>query len=268
MTWLMPDFPPIGVPVHGQPTDGMADQIVKYLIARWPESPHRFLYANPNRVWSMIAAGERVCFTGALRTPERDRYAYFRNTYLLPAPALIFRPEVLAALPLNARGEAEPAALMNSPDLRGLVIETRAYGRAVDALLKNPAASPNVKRIAASNYGKSIFTMLAINRADYTIDYDFALTHAASTDSQLAGLKVLPLAGANDLIVGGIACPRTDWGRAAIQKIDALLASREGSSVLAQAQARWISKESAQRYEEPMREFFKHLETPAKNQRP
>ncbi len=264
MTWLMPDFPPIGIPVHGQPTDGMADQLVKYIVARWPEASHRFLYANPNRVWSMLAAGEQVCFTGALRTPERDRFVYFRNTYLLPPPQLIIRPEVLAAIPLNAKGEAEPGPVMNSPALHGLVIEKRAYGHAVDALLAQPAASPNIKRLAASNYGKTIFTMMTMDRGDYTIDYDFVLAHAASTDTQLARLKAIPLAGADALIVGGIACPRTAWGRGAIQKIDALLASREGSSVLLQAQARWISKESALRYEEAMKEFFRHLETPQK----
>jgi len=264
MTWLMPDFPPIGIPVHGQPTDGMADQLVKYIVARWPEASHRFLYANPNRVWSMLASGEQVCFTGALRTPERERFAYFRNTYLLPPPQLIVRPEVLAAVTLNAKGEAEPGPLMNNPALHGLVIEKRAYGHAVDALLAQPAASPNVKRLAASNYGKTIFTMMTMNRGDYTIDYDFVLAHAAAADAQLARLKAIPLAGADELIVGGIACPRTAWGRGTVQKIDALLATHEGSSVLLQAQARWISKESALRYEEPMREFFRRLETPQK----
>ncbi|MES2160733.1 MAG: TIGR02285 family protein [Pseudomonadota bacterium] len=262
MTWLMPDFPPIGIPVHGQPTDGMADQLVKYIVSRWPEASHRFLYANPNRVWSMLASGEQVCFTGALRTQERERFAYFRNTYLLPPPQLIIRPEVLAAIPLNARGEAEPGPLMNNASLHGLVIEKRAYGHAVDALLAQPAASPNIKRLAASNYGKTIFTMMTMNRGDYTIDYDFVLAHAALTDTQLARLKAIPLAGADALIVGGIACPRTPWGRATVQKIDALLASHEGSSVLLQAQARWISRESASRYDEAMKEFFRRLETP------
>jgi uncharacterized protein (TIGR02285 family) len=129
MTWLMPDFPPVGMPVDGQPTNGMADRIVKYVIGKWPEFSHRVLYANPNRVWSMIASGEHVCFTGALRTPERDKSAYFRNMYLLPPPQLVVRPEAPAAIPLNARGEADPAALLGSPALRGLVIEKRAHAR-------------------------------------------------------------------------------------------------------------------------------------------
>jgi uncharacterized protein (TIGR02285 family) len=262
ITWLMSDFPPVGSPVNGQPGDGMADQVVKYLVGRWPQASQRFVYANPNRVWSMLAQGEHACFANALRTPEREKLVYFRNAYLLPPPQLIVRPEVLYALPVNARGEADLAAALRKPHLRGLMVEKRSYGPAIDALLANPAATPGLKRLAPGNYGRNILTMLAMNRADYTIELDFVMTHAVAQQPDLAGLKVLPLAGGPGLMVGGIAFPRNSWGRATIAQIDRLLASPQGAAVLSQAQMRWIGKASTQRYGAAMKEFFHRLETP------
>lgn len=262
ITWLMADFPPVGEPVNGRPGNGIADQVVKYLAHRWPQASHRFLYANPNRVWSMLAAGEQACFASALRTPERDKLAYFRNAYLLPPPQLVVRPEALPAIPRNARGEADLPALMRDSSLRGLLVETRSYGQAIDALLADHTAGWQVKRLAPGNYGTKILTMLALNRADYTIEMDFVITHALAQDAGLASLKVLPLAGDAAALVGGIACPRTPWGRAAIRHIDALLATPEGVAVLARAQERWMSKQSSQRYGPQMKEFMRRMAAP------
>ena len=92
ITWLMSDFPPVGELIDGKPGNGMADQVVRYLVSRWPQAEHRFLYANPNRAWSQMASGQHVCFANALRTTDREKLAYFRNAYLLPPPQLIVRP--------------------------------------------------------------------------------------------------------------------------------------------------------------------------------
>lgn len=262
ITWLMSDFPPVGELIDGKPGNGMADQVVRYLVSRWPQAEHRFLYANPNRVWSQLASGQHACFANALRTPEREKLAYFRNAYLLPPPQLIVRPAVLAALPVNARGEADLAALLRVPQLRGLVVEKRSYGPAIDVLLGDAASAPGLKRVAPGNYGRNILTMLALNRADYTIELDFVMTHAILQSPELASLKSVPLAGGPGLLVGGIACPRTAWGREAIRRIDTLLASPEGAAALSQAQMRWISKDATQRYGAAMKEFFRQLETP------
>jgi uncharacterized protein (TIGR02285 family) len=211
----------------------------------------------------MIAKGEHACFANALRTPDREKLAYFRNAYLLPPPQLIVRPEALYAVPVNARGEADLAATLRKPHLRGLVVEKRSYGAAIDALLGDDLATmPGVKRLAPGNYGRNILTMLTMNRADYTIELDFVMTHAITQQADLAGLKVLPLAGGAGLMVGGIACPRNSWGRATIEHIDTLLASPQGAAVLSQAQMRWIGKQSTQRYGAAMKEFFHRLELP------
>ncbi|WP_195763551.1 TIGR02285 family protein [Duganella guangzhouensis] len=262
ITWLMSDFPPVGEQINGQPGNGMTDQVVKYLIARWPEATHRYLYANPNRVWSMLAAGEHACFASALRTPEREKVAYFRNAYLLPPPQLVYRPETQDAIRLNRKGEAELPAVLRNASLRGLVVETRSYGAGIDALLADPANSAHLKRLAPGNYGRSILTMLAMNRADYTIEMDFVMTHARAQDATLTHLKTAPLAGGAGLMVGGIACPRNAWGRNQIRHIDQLLASPEGAAMLSQAQMRWISKETTQRYGAAMKDFFRQLASP------
>lgn len=258
MSWLMLDFPPASIVVNGKPGDGMSDQIVKYLISKWPRAEHRFVYANPSRVWTLLAAGEHMCLAGGLRTPERERLAYLRNVGLLAPPQVILRAEALAATPLSA-GKVDAAALMRIPALRGVVIERRAYGTAVDALLSSPATSPNVVRATAGGYRKNIFKMLTMGSADYTIDYDFTLAYEVQQHPELAALKIVPVLGADQLVVTSVACPRTPWGLAAIERIDRILATPEGATALAKAQYRWMTPDTLQRYQPQMDEFFRKL---------
>ncbi|MYN25949.1 hypothetical protein [Duganella levis] len=176
ITWMMSDFPPVGELIDGKPGNGMADQVVRYLVAD---------RLGPARLLCQRAAHTRPGKAGLF--PQR----------LPAAPTATDRP-----------------------------------------------------------------AMLALNRADYTIELDFVMTHAILQSPELASLKSLPLAGGPGLLVGGIACPRTAWGREAIRHIDTLLASPEGAAALSQAQMRWISKDATQRYGAAMKEFFRQLETP------
>ena len=259
MTWIMPDFPPAGIIVNGKPSNGISDQVVKYIVSQWPQATHRYMYANPKRVWTMLAAGQNACLAGALRTPERERLVYFRNVNLLVPPEVIVRPESLPSVPVSA-GKVDPAALMRAPGLRGVVIERRAYGGSIDTLLSRRETSANVAREAVGSYGRNIFQMLALGRADYTIDYDFTLAYEMQKNPALAKLKIVPLLDTEPFVVGAVACPRTAWGLTAIRKIDAILGTPEGAAVAAHAQYQWMTQSTLLRYREQMKDFFKKLD--------
>ncbi|WP_374580200.1 TIGR02285 family protein [Pseudoduganella sp.] len=254
MTWLMSDFPPITIPVDGAPTTGIADQIVRYLARHWGHDDHRYVYANSKRTWLMLERGSQACFAAALRTPERERTAYFSNTSLVPPPVLIVRADMLPSLPLNAAGEVVLAQLLARRAARGAIVENRSYGPQLDAMLaQHPEA--NLEKTAIGDYGRNVLLMVARGRADYTFDYDFALAYGQSLQAELAQLRTVAIAGNAQAVLAGVACPRTPWGRRMIRKIDSILGTPAGADMLMRAQDTWLTPAGKQRYQSQMAAF-------------
>lgn len=263
MVWVMPDFPPASIPENGQPGAGVADRVVRYIVSKWPEAEHRFVYANAKRTWQMLEQGDKVCYAAALRTKEREQVAYFTNTNVLAPPSLIIRHSSLAAVPRNAAGEVDFPALLASRKLRGLLVEKRSYGAMVDDLIARSPQQARPATTSVGNYGQKIFQMIVADRVDYTIDYDFTFGYEWSRHTELAALQTLPIAGNTALVTTGVACPRTAWGRAIITKVDRIVGTKEGSEVLMQAQNAWHTEEAKQRYAVQFEEFARQRARPA-----
>ncbi len=263
MTWLMPDIPPASMPVDGKPTTGIADQIVLYISAHWPEAEHRFIYANPKRTWLMVERGERACVVAALRNAERDKLAYFVNTNLVPPLQLVAQESTLPRLPLNGHGEVDMEKLLADPALRGIIVERRSYGAAVDELLAKRPASSRMETTSVGDYGRNVLKLVSHGRADYTLDYDYALQYASKSEPEIGALKTVPIAQNNKPMLGGIACPRNAWGMATVKRIDQIVGTPEGAAAMIKAQNSWHTQASQQRYAAQINEFQRQRAKPA-----
>lgn len=248
MSWLMPDVPPASLPVNGRPTSGIADQTVLYVIRHWPEAEHRFIYANPKRTWLMIERGEPACVVAALHTAERDPMAHFVDTNLVPPLQLIVRDDAMARLPLNSHGEADLRQVLADGQLRGIVVERRSYGQQLDRLLAARPPAARLESTAVGDYGRNVLKMVLHGRADYTIDYDYALQYTRSREPGSGKLHSVPIAQNNQPMPGGFACPRNAWGLAAARRIDRIVGTREGAAAMIQAQNSWHTAASQRRY--------------------
>lgn len=254
VVWLSSYFPPVNIPLEGQPGNGIADKITAYVVGQWPEARHQFVQANPTRTWHMLEQGQPMCDTAALRTPEREKRAYFRDVFYAPPPQLVIRPEALEQVRLNEQGQVDPTELMNNPDLRGLIVKRRAYGPAVDKVLQQVGGRLNVEQLTTPNYGIGTLKMVLLGRADYLIEYDFTLAYAITQQAELARLKVLPLKGADSFVVTGFACPRTPWGLATIRKIDAILSTPAAATLIINTELAALTSATAARYGTLIRE--------------
>jgi len=264
MSWLMPDVPPASMPVDGKPTNGIADQIVLYISAHWPEAEHHFIYANPKRTWLMIERGEQACVVAALRNAERDKLSYFVNTNLVPPLQLVVQEATLPRLPLNAHGEADLQKLLSDPVLRGIIVERRSYGAAVDALLAKRPADSRLETTAVGDYGRNVLKLVVHGRADYTLDYDYALQYASKSEPDIGRLQTVPIAQNNKPMLGGIACPRNAWGKAAVKRIDQIVGTPEGAAAMIKAQNSWHTPASLQRYAAQIAEFQRQRAKPTR----
>jgi len=249
ITWLMPEFALTeGNGAKGLARKGMAEPMVDYLRKHWPEpAEHVTVLANAKRSWLMIDAGEPACHLVSLRTPEREARAFFYITHLVPPAQLVALPEVLARLPRNPQGEVELAQLLQSGRARGALIEARSYGAALDTqLAQRPAAA--IAMYSQVEFGTRLLQMVALGRADYTIEYDFALTVQREQLPLLRKLVTAPIQGAGEMLLSGVACPRNEWGRAVIAKVERILASREALMLLKSNFDAWMTPQSRRFY--------------------
>jgi uncharacterized protein (TIGR02285 family) len=253
ITWIT------GEPSTGEAPPPFPEVLAAYLKDHWPQANHSLVQANAKRSWQMVLNGDQACLLSALRTPEREKSAYFSNTLLGPPQQLIVRRDKLATLPRNAAGEVELPLLLADARLRGAFVEARSYGPVNDAELAKVARNANVARYATSDFGSRIVTMLVKDRADYTIGYELTLT----PDDGLA-LTSEPIAGASAPALAGIACPRNTWGRAVIRNVEQILGTPSGVALLRREAERWLATpETRKRYGPQLEEFYRQRAKPA-----
>lgn len=235
-----------------------ADELTQWLQARLPGVVLKPVVANAERSWTLIRQRQQACHAGAARTPERERLAYFSNTWLVPPPHIIVRRDRRDALPLDAHGAVDLPALLQDGALRGVVAQGRSHGRALDAMLAAAPAGPQLQRVFGGDYGSSLLAMLAQGRADYTLDYPNTLVEAAA-EAQFA---VLPVKGAAEPVISGVACPRTPWGLAAIRLIDSALGTPEGAALLRDTLRASLPVDTQRAYREAWDGFFRQRARP------
>lgn len=259
ITWLSSDTRDDS----GRPRARIGDTLVAFLEARLPQIRHELINANAKRSWQMIAGGEQVCQVSAVRTPEREKLAYFISTQLGPPLQLVVRRDRIAQLPRNAAGEVELDRLLADPALRGALIDGRSYGAFLDRTIAARSQAAALKRYGARDFGSQMLGMLAADRADWSLEYDISLRQSPEAERLTALLQSVPIAGASEPMIAGIACPRTPWGLAAIRAVDVVLGTPAGAQMLREALERWTTPEVRTHYAAQIDAFYRERARPA-----
>lgn len=257
ITWLASDHAP---QMTGADASGVTGRVISYLDKRWPGVRHEIVFANAKRSWQMIENGEPVCRANVVRTPERERAAYFTNTQLTPPPQLIVRRELLQRLPRNGAGEVLLPRLLADTSMRGALIDGRSYGPVLDDMLAARPADNAVSLYSPKDFGARLLQMISLGRADYSVELDMALVMAGRP----ADLISVPIQGASDLVMAGIACSRTPWGLAAIRGIDKAYGRPEGAASLRKGLMHWLTPEARLHYAARFDAFYRERAKPSR----
>jgi len=256
MSWALQDFAPVSMPVDGKPGEGSTDAILKAIVQKLPGIEHRYVVASAARIYALLDAGEPLCYVGGLRTPEREQRYWVSDLQLVPPLQLIAHRRVLKQLPRDSAGRVRLPELLARPGLRGILVRERSYGVVLDAQLAKRPAEATVEVLGGTNMGGNFFEMLRLDRADYTIDYDFMLLHRQRQDGRkYEDLVPVPIQGNDAMNVVSTFCPRTAWGREAILRIDAVVAALARTAGLGLPESRWTTPEVERLYGPAMRAF-------------
>jgi polar amino acid transport system substrate-binding protein len=217
VTWAVYDAAPYMITDGPEAGMGISDQVRQILTERLDDYTHSVLIVPFPRIVSFLKQGAEWCFVGGVRTEERDAFAYFSR------PTGMFYPlRILVRADRRARFEALAPLSLRSlveehPDLRTSVLRSRALAPRVDAILRR---SPVPQ--AHSEFGEA-FRMLQNDRLDYLVEFANIAAYYEKSFGPSASWVGLPMTEDPEPVLSRVMCSRTPWGRAIIDRIDAIL---------------------------------------------
>ncbi|KQP29970.1 hypothetical protein ASF49_14965 [Methylobacterium sp. Leaf104] len=217
VTWTLYTAAPYMITDGPQADGGIADRVRHILMKRLDDYAHHTINAPFPRVVSALKQGADWCFVGGVRTPEREAFAYFSRPTGMFYPLRIMvregqRARFEALAPLSLR-----SLLAEHPDLRTSILRNRSMGPAIDPILRD-AGAPQLH----SEFDEA-FRMFQNGRLDYLVEYaDIAAYYAAALGEPRPWVG-LSLAEDPEPVFSRVMCSRTPWGRAVIDRIDAVL---------------------------------------------
>lgn len=220
--WAVYDAPPYMIADGPDRDAGVFDRIRHLLDDRLSGTPQPAVVMPFPRVLASVKDGVPLCFVGGVRTPERDGFALFSLPVAMfyPLRIVVHAPERAR---FEARGPLSLEAVLADPALRSSMLKDRSMGDGIDALIRRAPPS----RVHA-DFGEA-FRMLLADRLDYLVEYSAMAAYAGEKLGQRGTFVGLPFAEAPAPVFSRVMCPKTDWGREVIARVDAVLRAERPS---------------------------------------
>lgn len=246
--WRVSDWPPAYIfdgPYKGQ---GMGDGVISYLKDRLPEYEHSTMKMNSKRLKEEIKAGKNVCSATALRR------GYYLNSevdmLVLPQRIYIRRDKIGG---MDQKSSISLDEILNDTSLKAGVSHGR-YLKKLNAIVANHLNKKNITNIP--NYA-SLIRMLFSGRVDYIIEYPSVIKYFETNYYQtgvITGLYIKEIENIS-YIKGLVGCPKTEWGRTVINKVNQILLRDRKREEYLEPLLRWYDEEDQKK----LKEFYNQL---------
>ena len=222
VTWAILDWPPVHILEGEHKGQGIFDAIMDLLERELPEYSHKELVANPPRFWGYIKKGDNFCHAASVVTEERLKHAYFSIPISFgPSNSIIMKRDTAESLGLS--GAVSLATLLKTPGLTGGIKPDRSYGKIVDRILAENRTEDNIFEQRSSDYGLSLFQMLLYGRLDFILEVPVMVAYNEVVLNKQGESVSLEIEENDPYIFGCVACPKNDWGRHMIDRINEII---------------------------------------------
>lgn len=258
--WSIIPYAPIHILEGSFKGQGIADTYLK----KAQKSLHHYHHINqimtPARAWHQIAAGKStVCHPSALKTAEREQYAYFSDPGLItPVIRALMRRDIWEKYfqgrkTLNLREYLS----MNRGPLG--IVSHRSYGEVVDqVLLQAMRGGKNIVQ-ASGRYGsRQLYEMLTNSRIELMLEYPWVSSYFKKTlgiiKAEVVNLQISEFPRFSPAYV---ACTRNEKGLEIIKGINQFLKQEIPTVNNRRRMTDWLDDEEAAVFEQDYFEFFK-----------
>lgn len=240
ITWSEAHFPPFSIRKGAFKGQGLNDFVREILRRGIAAYDHVDIEAAIPRISTEIKSGANWCWIGAVKTPEREAFAYFSIPYgFVIAQRLVVRAESREAFERNGLPELD--RILKTETLRTSALRGRAYNRQIDLLMARHPPRQQHSSIAEA------LQMVMADRLDYIVEYPVVARFHAMEKGNPDALAALPFREMSDIILASVMCPRTEWGRKVITEINTVIRAERASPAFRAAMERWNDSEGITR---------------------
>lgn len=221
VNWIRLDFPPNYILRGDNAGNGAFENVIRFFSKQLSHYDMQIVDMSRKRFWHELQSQENYCEVGAERTIERQQYAYFSIPMTLIPPAKIVLNQSVWET-LGKPDRMSLSDLLSNSNLKGSMMSVRSYGYAVDSVLKKHESDINANMQNEVIELDSLYTMIAMKRLDFTIDYEILVFEFLEKHA-FDNLKVVAIDEEDKYHTMHIACTKNAWGEQVIKEINGVL---------------------------------------------
>lgn len=253
--WAVMDWEPFYILKGPNAQTGRADRLKKVLAERMVNYQFMDLYADMPHTLELWKKNKNVCSGAALKTPEREKWAYFTAlSYQVPHRYVVLtsRVDLINELPK----EPSLKLLLNNKKWKGVFVKNRSYGEDIDTLLEKAAeTSPIFIEPTPEGY-VPVMRMIEKHRYDYTIEYESVVRAFNERNYPQKPLLMKNIKEFHPAVTFYLACTKNEWGRNVILKADEVLQSLASTRGYQAAVESWLDGETLRDNKKILEEFY------------
>lgn len=256
ITWMLSDYPPIGIAEGPRKDAGIEDLLVRLVARHLPEIDHHSQRANLKRMLAELEAGHEVCVPGLIKTEEREKGMHFTRV-----PMLLLTPLCLIVRKEDVRlyGEGDTVSLsevLRNPSLKLGLADGISFGEQIDAIINRYKEEKHLYLDRSTGLKRGLLRMIASRRIDYTIGYPWMAEYLAEELGLSGQFAMLKLTESTSPVIWHVACSKSEWGLARIKEIDEVLLRVRPLPEYRSIAETWMPKESLPAYRQLYDEVF------------
>lgn len=236
LVWSVFDFSPFQILEGPQKGSGSFDGELQSLIARMPEFEHKVVPMSFARRREEFIAGTNLCTPGIFRAPA----VALKLAISMPALTHLDNRVIFLKDKAPLFGDDNPIdtdTLFKRTNLIGAVVPGRSYAPNIDDAIQRFRGHQNLMIRPLET--TQLFQMLLNGDVDYLLLFPHEAAFLA--DRYGAGERILnrPVAGTPPYIFTHVACTGNAWGRAVIDKINAIMLMERAQPDYRKYSERW-----------------------------
>lgn len=249
--WTYFSYPPLYIIKDGQ-VSGIGIEIQNLLWENMPEYNHERVEASVQRMFENMKHGQKYCVIGALKNPEREEFLYYSIPCRIELPeGLMIRKNDLQKYRADSEVSLEDL-LKKGQFTLGYLKGSRDQG-VLDNIIREYQEKKKVITISGTDSFQQLLKMTDAGRIDGAIGNSFTIKEAGFEDR----IAAVPLKENRDNpLIGYAVCPKNDWGKQVIGKINAVLKKEIPGEKYLQIYTPWIDERLMPRFLELWKEYL------------
>ncbi|WP_159084499.1 TIGR02285 family protein [Dongshaea marina] len=218
---------------------GITDGISAMLMQQMPGFEHERKIMSGEALFNWFKKRPNVCNPAFKKTKERESFLYYSiPSVFIPANGIAFLSKNTSHFGKKC---ASLQSLLRDPHLKIGISRERAYGKAIDNLLKANSGQLNMVRVSMGGSTDRLLEMILRERIDYALGYAVEFGFFTLQLESQSKIKFLPICEASGYTYSHIVCSKTPEGKKIIHSVNQALLKLRPQQDYRQIIERWLT---------------------------